>query len=90
MLIALREPVEEIVQTVHNVLELTPPELASDISSKGILLTGGGSLIQGIDKLLEERMGIAVNIAMDPIECVAIGTGKSLEWVQVLQENTRN
>lgn len=87
MLMALQEPIEEIVQTVHNVLELTPPELASDISCKGILLTGGGSLIYGMDKLLEEKMGITVNIAKNPVECVAIGTGKSLEWVQVLQAN---
>ena len=85
MLLALRETIEEIVQTVHNVLELTPPELASDISSKGIILTGGGSLIYGIDKLLEERMGITVKIAKNPVECVAIGTGQSLEWVKVLQ-----
>ncbi len=85
MLNALKETFEEIVQTVHNVLELTPPELASDISSTGILLTGGGSLIYGIDKLLEERMGITVNIAKNAVECVAIGTGKSLEWLQVLQ-----
>lgn len=88
MLIALKDTIEEIVQTVHNVLELTPPELASDISTKGILLTGGGSLIYGIDKLLEERMGIPVKIAEDPIECVAIGTGKSLEWVQVMHADT--
>lgn len=88
MLIALKDTIEEIVQTVHNVLELTPPELASDISTKGILLTGGGSLIYGIDKLLEERMGISVKIAEDPIECVAIGTGKSLEWVQVMHADT--
>ncbi len=70
-------------------MELTPPELASDISSQGILLTGGGSLIYGMDKLLEERMGIAVNIAKDPIECVAIGTGKSLDWVEILHADTR-
>lgn len=88
MLSALREPIEEIVQTVHSVLELTPPELAADISNKGILLTGGGSLIYGMDKLLEERMGITATIAKDPIEVVAIGTGKSLEWLQVIEENS--
>lgn len=88
MLIALREPIEEIVQTVHSVLELTPPELAADISCKGILLTGGGALIYGMEKLLEERMGIKVSIAKDPIECVAIGTGKSLDWLQVLEDNS--
>lgn len=88
MLLALKETIEEIVQTVHDVLEITPPELASDISSKGILLTGGGSLIYGLDKLLEERMGITVNVAKDAVECVAIGTGESLEWVQVLHADT--
>lgn len=86
MLEALREPIQEIVETVHTVLERTPPELAADISDKGILMTGGGALLYGIDKLITEKTGITVRIANDPISCVAIGTGKSLEWVEFLDK----
>lgn len=94
MLEALKEPVGEIVETIHTVLERTPPELAADISNKGILLTGGGSLLYGLDKLITERSGIDVNIANDPISCVARGTGKALKWVSYLDgdivgENTK-
>ena len=84
MLEALREPIQEIVDTVHAVLERTPPELAADISDKGILMTGGGALLYGIDKLIQEKTGIDVIIAEDPVSCVAIGTGKSLDWVEFL------
>lgn len=84
MLEALREPIQEIVETVHAVLERTPPELAADISDRGILMTGGGALLYGIDKLIQEKTGIEVIIAEDPISCVAIGTGKSLDWVEFL------
>jgi len=84
MLEALREPIQEIVETVHSVLERTPPELAADISDRGILMTGGGALLYGIDKLIQEKTGIEVIIAEDPISCVAIGTGKSLDWVEFL------
>lgn len=84
MLEALREPVQEIAETVHTVLERTPPELASDISNRGILMTGGGALLYGMDKLITERTGIEVKIADDPISCVARGTGKSLESVEFL------
>lgn len=86
MLEALYEPIQEIVETVHTVLERTPPELAADISDKGILMTGGGALLYGIDKLITEKTGITVRIANDPISCVAIGTGKSLEWVEFLDK----
>lgn len=85
MLEALREPIMEIAEAVHSVLEKTPPELAADISNKGILMTGGGALLNGMDKLITERTGIAVHIASNAVECVARGTGKSLEWVQVLE-----
>ena len=87
MLEALREPVQEIVEIVHTVLERTPPELAADISNKGILMTGGGALLYGLDKLITEKTGIAVHVAEDPISCVAIGTGKSLDWVDILENN---
>ena len=76
---ALEEPAMMIVDSVHSVLERTPPELAADISDKGIYMTGGGCLIDGLDKLLQEKTGINVMIAEDAISCVAIGTGKALD-----------
>lgn len=79
MMEALEEPAMLIVEAVHSVLEKTPPELAADISDKGIYMTGGGCLIDGLDKLLQDRIGINVMIAEDAISCVAIGTGKALD-----------
>lgn len=79
MMEALEEPALMIVDAVHSVLEKTPPELAADISDKGIYMTGGGCLIDGLDKLLQEKTGINVMIAEDAISCVAIGTGKALD-----------
>jgi rod shape-determining protein MreB len=87
MLEALEEPIQQIGETVHAVLERTPPELAADIGNKGILMTGGGALLYGMDKLITEKTGIPVHIANDPISCVAIGTGKSLDWVEVLESS---
>lgn len=72
---ALMEPVGEIVEAVKSVLERTPPELASDIYDRGIILTGGGGLLRGFDKLLSEVTGVPATVAEDPLECVAIGTG---------------
>ena len=79
MLEALIEPALMIVDAVHSVLERTPPELAADISDKGIYMTGGGCLVDGLDKLLQEKTGINVMIAQDAISCVALGTGKALD-----------
>lgn len=79
MLEALREPVNNIAEAVHGVLEKTPPELASDISNRGIILTGGGALLYGLDKLIQEKTGIDTIIADDATSCVAIGTGKYVE-----------
>ena len=73
MLEALIEPAMMIVDAVHSVLEKTPPELASDISDKGIYMTGGGCLVDGLDKLLQEKTGIGVMIAQDAVSCVALG-----------------
>ena len=87
LLEALREPVQEIIETIHVVLERTPPELAADISNRGILMTGGGALLYGMDKLITEKTGIAVHVADDPVSCVAIGTGKSLDTVEFLDRN---
>ncbi len=89
MLEALHEPVNEIVEAVHEVLEKTPPELASDISSSGIYLTGGGAMLYGLDKLIEKRTGITTRLAENPVECVAIGTGKSLDSIDVLEKTMK-
>jgi rod shape-determining protein MreB len=78
---ALQESVLSIVDAVHSVLEQTPPELASDISERGIVMTGGGSLLHGLDKLISENTGINTIIAEDSISCVAIGTGKYVEYM---------
>ena len=90
MLDAFEEPVERIVEAVHSVLERTPPELVADISTNGIMMTGGGSLVSGFDKLLSARTGIQTFIADDAISCVAIGTGKSLEELNNMQAGTMN
>ena len=90
MLEALIEPAMMIVDAVHSVLEKTPPELAADISDKGIYMTGGGCLIDGLDKLLQEKTGINVMIAQDTVSCVALGTGKALDTLDVLDSKERN
>ncbi len=76
---ALREPVSAIVQAAKSVLERTPPELSADIIDRGVILTGGGALLHGIDQLLAEELRVPVLIAENPMECVAIGTGVMLE-----------
>lgn len=87
---ALDEPLHDICEAVHNVLEITPPELAADISNSGIVLTGGGALLYGIDKRIEDRTGIKVIIAEDPKSCVAVGTGKALNDLEALKGNYLN
>ena len=77
---ALREPAMQIVDSVHNVLERTPPELAADVYDRGIVLTGGGALLSGLDALIEEKTGINTVIADNPLTAVAIGTGKFIEF----------
>ncbi len=89
MLEALIEPALMIVDAVHSVLERTPPELAADISDKGIYMTGGGCLVDGLDKLLQEKTGINVMIAQDAISCVALGTGKALDTLDSLDIKNR-
>ncbi len=79
MLEALIEPAMMIVDSVHSVLEKTPPELAADISDRGIYMTGGGCLVDGLDKLIQAKTGINVMIAQEAISCVALGTGKALD-----------
>lgn len=90
MMEALEEPVTAICESIHGVLERTPPELAADISNSGIVLTGGGALLNGIDKRIQERTGIPVVIAEDPKSCVAIGTGKALNSIDLLENNYLN
>jgi len=89
MMEALIEPAMMIVDAVCSVLEKTPPELAADISDKGIYMTGGGSLLDGLDKLLQEKTGINVMIANDTVSCVALGTGKALDNLDVLDGKVR-
>ena len=84
---ALREPTDQIVEAVHIVLEKTPPELAADISDRGIVLTGGGALLHGLEHLLEERLGITTMTAEDPMNCVAIGTGRYLDIMNSINED---
>ena len=90
MLEAFDEVTTRIVEAVHSVLERTPPELVADISTNGIVMTGGGSLIWGFDKLIESKTGIETRIADQSVSCVAIGTGKSLEWINEMQDGTIN
>lgn len=84
---ALKESVTDIADAVHSVLEKTPPELAADISDKGIIMTGGASLLYGLDKLISKRTGVPVNIAEDAISCVALGTGKTLDSLNMMENS---
>ena len=83
---ALRDPVNSIVDGIKSTLEKTPPELASDIMENGIMLTGGGALLKGLDKLVKEETGMPVKIAENPLDCVAIGTGKSFEDQEIFEK----
>ena len=78
---ALRESTLQIVEAVHAVLEKTPPELAADVADRGIVLTGGGALLRGLEELIEEKTGINTMTAEQPMTCVAIGTGKYVEFL---------
>ena len=80
---SLQEPLSAIVTAVKGALEQSPPELASDIAEKGLVLTGGGALLKGINRLLSEETGLPVVIADDPMTCVARGGGKALEWIEM-------
>ena len=90
MLEAFEEPVERILEAVHGVLERTPPELVADISNNGIVMTGGGSLVDGFDRLIEARTGIHTVVAESAISCVAEGTGKSLDSLNAMTDGTVN
>jgi rod shape-determining protein MreB len=83
---ALREPVMAIVDTVRTCLERTPPELAADIVDKGIVLTGGGALLRGLDLLLRQETDLPITVGDDPLSCVALGTGKVLDELDLLKK----
>jgi rod shape-determining protein MreB len=83
---ALRETVMTIVETVRTCLERTPPELAADIVDKGIVITGGGGLLRGLDQLLRQETSLPVIAADDPLSCVALGTGKVLDELDLLKK----
>jgi len=83
---ALSEPVGIIVEAIKQTLERTPPELAADIVDNGIMLTGGGALLGGLDKLLMQETGLPVSVAEDPLSCVVYGSGKALDELDLLKE----
>jgi len=82
---ALREPITSIIEAIKLTLEKTPPELAADIMDKGIMLTGGGALLDGLDELVRQETGMPVQIADNPLDCVAVGAGKVLEEIETLK-----
>ena len=90
MMEAFEEPTERILESIHAVLERTPPELVADVSTNGIMMTGGGSMVYGFDKLITSRTGIATSVAENAIACVAEGTGRSLDMITDMQEGTIN
>lgn len=90
MLDALHDPVEIISNTIHEVLEKTPPELGADITENGIVLTGGGALLDGLAERIKAKTHIEVHIAEDPKSCVAVGTGKALNSLEAMERNKLN
>lgn len=82
---AIKEPVTEIIYSLRRVVEETPPELISDIMHKEIVMTGGGALLRGIDELISKELGMRVRLAEDPLSCVALGAGKTLEHLDALR-----
>ncbi|HFL8824292.1 MAG TPA: rod shape-determining protein [Candidatus Azoamicus sp. OHIO1] len=84
---AIQEPLSRIISSVRAALEQTPPELASDIAEKGLVLTGGGALLKNLDKLLAKETGLPVIIAEDPLTCVVRGGGKALEMIDEIKSD---
>ena len=84
---ALKETTSQIVEAIHSVLEKTPPELAADIADRGIVLTGGGSLLRGLEELISDKTGINTMTAEDPMTAVAIGTGRYVEFLAGYRED---
>ncbi len=90
LLEAMDEPLTQIVDAVCRVIEMTPPELVGDIATGGIVLTGGSSKLRGIDKLIEKATGIKVHIPENPVNCVCLGAGRSLDSISLLPEGVLN
>lgn len=89
MLEALHDPALQIVEAIHGVLERTPPELASDIYERGIVMTGGGALLSGLDELIEEKTGINTVLAKSPMTAVAVGTGQFVEYMNEAKKGNK-
>ena len=87
---ALEEPLVQIIDAVKSTLDKTPPELASDIMDRGIMLAGGGSLLQGLDERLRSETEMPIHVAESPLTCVAVGSGRSLEEFEVMQKASAN
>jgi rod shape-determining protein MreB len=87
---ALEEPVSQIVVAVKDTLDRTPPELAGDIMDRGIVLAGGGALLQGMDQRLREECQMPAQVTESPLTCVAVGSGRSLEEFEVIHRMSRN
>ncbi len=87
---AMKEPIYGIVEAIKYTLEKTPPELASDVMELGIMLAGGGALLEGLDRTIKGQTGMPVHIADDPLDCVALGTGQALEDIDTLKKLSKN
>ena len=87
---ALEEPIDGICEAVHSVLERTPPELAADVGESGIVITGGGAHLRGLERRIQRKTGIRTRIAPDADFCVAKGTGESLKYIDMLRKNSLN
>lgn len=83
---AIEEPLSAIILAIKSTLEKTPPELSSDIMNRGIVLTGGGSLLKGLDERLRQETGMSVHLSEDPLTCVVVGSGKALEEMSILRK----
>ena len=87
---ALEEPVTQIVDAIKSTLDKTPPELAADIMDRGIVLAGGGALLAGLDERLRHETHMPVQLAESPLTCVAVGSGRSLELLEVMQRTSKS
>jgi rod shape-determining protein MreB len=87
---ALDEPVGQILEAIKETLDRTPPELASDIMDRGIMLAGGGSLLQGLDARLRHDTQMPAHLAESPLTCVAVGSGRSLEEFEAIHKSSKN
>ena len=87
---ALDEPVSQIIDAIKSTLDKTPPELAADIMDRGIVLAGGGALLQGLDERLRHETQMPVHLAESPLTCVAVGSGRSLEEFDAIHRSNRS